>query len=205
MDWDKRHASTEAPTYGDVPSGAVTYALAYFKRGPIVDLGCGDGRNAIYLAQRSFDVVGIDSSRVAIEKLLRFAAEKKVEDKVRGVVSDFTDFNFGHYDNAISTLSIHCLPKARSQEFLKRLVDGTPVGGVNVIVGFLNFGPFYEAMPDLHGHHFFEQGELKEIYRGWEIVDYPEEEIITTRSKDKDGKNYKQPASQIIARKIARA
>ena len=79
--WDERHKSKEGPLYGQVPSDVISYSLAYLKHGNVLDLGCGDGRNAIYLAQRGFNVIGVDSSKVALEKFLRFASEKKVESR----------------------------------------------------------------------------------------------------------------------------
>ncbi|MBI2830315.1 MAG: class I SAM-dependent methyltransferase, partial [Chloroflexi bacterium] len=43
-----------------------------------IDLGCGTGANAIYLAQHGFDVTGIDFSEAAIEKARARAEEAGV-------------------------------------------------------------------------------------------------------------------------------
>lgn len=53
-----------------------------------IDLGCGTGANAIYLAQRGFDATGVDYAAAAIEKARRRAAAAGVA--VAFVVDDFT-------------------------------------------------------------------------------------------------------------------
>jgi cyclopropane fatty-acyl-phospholipid synthase-like methyltransferase len=53
-----------------------------------IDLGCGTGANAIYLAQRGFDVTGVDYAAAAIEKARRRAAASGAS--VSFVVDDFT-------------------------------------------------------------------------------------------------------------------
>lgn len=56
----------------------------------VLDLGCGTGANAVYLAQQGFDVVGLDFTPIALERAGRRAAEAGVEDRCRFVLGDFT-------------------------------------------------------------------------------------------------------------------
>ena len=58
--------------------------------GPAVDLGCGAGANAVFLAQAGFDVVGIDFSPVALGKARRAALIAGVSERVRLVRADLT-------------------------------------------------------------------------------------------------------------------
>src|SRR5512141_2521730 len=53
-----------------------------------IDLGCGTGENAIYLAQKGFDVTGVDYAKAAIEKARRRAKDSGVQ--VRFIVDDLT-------------------------------------------------------------------------------------------------------------------
>jgi len=57
--------------------------------GRAIDLGCGSGDNAIFLAQHGFDVTGVDFAHAAIDKAREKAATAGVE--VRFVVGDLTD------------------------------------------------------------------------------------------------------------------
>jgi len=58
--------------------------------GRAVDLGCGAGANAVFLAQAGFDVVGIDFSPVALGKARRASLAAGVSERVRLVRADLT-------------------------------------------------------------------------------------------------------------------
>ena len=58
--------------------------------GRAVDLGCGSGANAVYLAERGFHVTGVDFSRVALAKARRLAAARGMDRRVVLVRSDLT-------------------------------------------------------------------------------------------------------------------
>lgn len=54
-------------------------------RGPILDVGCGTGENALYLAGLGFDVTGVDSARAAIETARDKARVRQVRANFRAV------------------------------------------------------------------------------------------------------------------------
>jgi SAM-dependent methyltransferase len=58
--------------------------------GRAVDLGCGAGANAVFLAQAGFNVVGIDFSAVALRKARRASLAAGVSERVRLVRADLT-------------------------------------------------------------------------------------------------------------------
>lgn len=64
--WDERYASAEHP-WGSAPPGALMSRYAALRPGRAVDLACGDGRNARYLAASGWEVEAVDFSPVAIE------------------------------------------------------------------------------------------------------------------------------------------
>src|SRR5205807_1470438 len=77
------------------------------KGGRVLDVGCGTGENALYLAERGFSVVGVDLSARAIE-----AAKEKVSE--RRLKADFElanalslDFKNGYFDSAIDSGLFH--------------------------------------------------------------------------------------------------
>jgi len=61
--------------------------------GRALDVGMGDGRNAIFLAQRGWDVTGIDLSEVGVAKAKNRAVELGVN--LNALVQDIDDFDFG--------------------------------------------------------------------------------------------------------------
>lgn len=72
--WNETHraASEELPP----PSGILRELLPLLPMGRALDLACGTGRNAIFLAQHGWSVTALDGSSVALEKLRRAAAER---------------------------------------------------------------------------------------------------------------------------------
>lgn len=64
--WDERYASVEHP-WGSAPPCALMSRYAAMRPGRAIDLACGDGRNARYLAEAGWEVEAVDFSPVAIE------------------------------------------------------------------------------------------------------------------------------------------
>jgi SAM-dependent methyltransferase len=73
-DWDARYGAAEL-VWGVAPNRFVAAELAELPPGRALDVACGEGRNAIWLAERGWDVVGIDFSGVAIERARARSAE----------------------------------------------------------------------------------------------------------------------------------
>jgi SAM-dependent methyltransferase len=78
------------------PSGAVKWAVQELKRAhfPLrdtVDIGCGKGRNSLYLAEQGMHVTAMDFTPNAIAHLEQTAAERHLGDKIRAIVQDVTE------------------------------------------------------------------------------------------------------------------
>src|ERR1700744_631246 len=65
--WDQRYAGPEL-VWGAGPNCFVAAELAPLPPGRAIDLGTGEGRNAIWLAERGFTVTGVDFSRVGLAR-----------------------------------------------------------------------------------------------------------------------------------------
>lgn len=66
-DWDQRYAEAEA-LWTLLPNRFLVDEVSSLPPGRALDLACGEGRNAIWLATLGWDVTGVDFSSVAIEK-----------------------------------------------------------------------------------------------------------------------------------------
>lgn len=55
------------------PERSLIENISYFKKGTVLDIACGDGRNTIYLLNNGFKVTGVDFSCEALERLKMFA------------------------------------------------------------------------------------------------------------------------------------
>lgn len=102
--WDERYANDDY-LYGTEPNSflAVHWNILI---GPVLSLSEGEGRNAVFLASRGLDVLGVDISAVALEKAKKLAKSRGVEIKTN--VADLSTFKpeENHYGSVVS-ISAH--------------------------------------------------------------------------------------------------
>jgi len=125
-------------------------------------LAMGDGRNAVELAQRGYDVTGLDISEVGIEKAEAAAAAKGVE--IRAVRADMfkKDLGDGVWD---LVTNIYFNPAVKILDRIKRAVRP---GGFLIIEGF---GSDYDG-PGPPEWSRYPPNQLLEELKGWRILEY---------------------------------
>ena len=104
--------STMDHTFADYDETLVEHA-GEVQPGRALDLGCGSGGNAVWLAKRGWQVTAVDFSDVAIEKARMRAAGSGVE--VEFLVSDVTTYQPKEKYDLITSFYIHLWPKERAQ------------------------------------------------------------------------------------------
>ena len=82
--------------WGLNPSSAVKNILHLKSQGTVLDIGVGEGRNALFLAQNGFAVTGIDISEEGIKKFTQEAQKRGLH--VHGIVADITTAELEKYD-----------------------------------------------------------------------------------------------------------
>lgn len=90
--WDERYGR-EGMLWGAEPNAVVADIGAGLPAGSVLDLACGQGRNAVWLALQGHDVTGIDLSPVAIEQARRLAEDA-------GVAVDLSSGDITEWDPA---------------------------------------------------------------------------------------------------------
>lgn len=158
QDWNERYRTGEAPWDSGVPSRELERILAERAIAPCrtLELGCGTGTNAIYLAKRGFEVVGTDLSPLAIEKAKEKAAAAKVS--VRFLVADIArpvdlgpTFAFV-FDRGV----YHVLRKVNLEAFRATLVRHTEPGSLYLTLA----GNAYDEAPEDQGPPRVRAGEI---------------------------------------------
>jgi len=90
--WDRRYAG-DAYAYGTEPNDFLREHGARIPSGPVLSLGEGEGRNAIYLARLGHRVVAVDQSAVGLAKARRLAEARGVGDHFEAIVADLTAYD----------------------------------------------------------------------------------------------------------------
>ncbi|KAA0560125.1 methyltransferase domain-containing protein [Bacillus sp. CH30_1T] len=88
--WERQYDQIEDNLWGLRPIQTLVDYTALVKEGKVLDLGIGEGRNALYFANKGFEVVGIDISETAIKRSL--TAAKEIGVTIKAEVKDLTSF-----------------------------------------------------------------------------------------------------------------
>lgn len=117
------------------PSRLLEEAVAKARPGAALDLGSGEGRNLLYLAEKGWTATGIDISEVAAEQARAAAAARKLH--VNAVVSDLDEFDLGadRWDLLSSIYMQDWHLKSKTNTFARMRTALKP-GGLIIIEGF---------------------------------------------------------------------
>jgi tellurite methyltransferase len=162
----------------------------------LLDLGCGEGRNAVHFARHGFQVVGLDTSLPGLEKMKRYAEEVGIH--VETMQADIVTYVLADiYDVIFSSGTLHYLPPEIRAERFQNYKDHTSPDGINVLSVFVR-KPFIERAPDGETAAYpWKSGELMGYYWDWEIPCCIEE-IFDCMSS---GVSHKHAVNRIIARR----
>ena len=137
-----------------------------------LDMGCSNGRNAIYLGQKEFNVTAIDKNFGAIDMLKTISVEENMTN-VNAQVYDINNANLDKDYGFIScTVTLMFMDPTRVDEIIADMQKCTVAGGYNLIVCAMNT----EEHPCPAPFPFtLKSGQLRQAYKGWELIKYNED------------------------------
>ncbi len=166
------------------------------KESLVLDLGCGEGNDALLLARQGFCVEAVDTATILLENLKKLV-EKEHITTLTIHPTDIRTFPFlKTYGTIVCMNVLHFLKKEAITTLIKKMKEVTQPKGIHFISVFTTTG-------DLHSNtmHFFTSNELKEYYTDWNILYYTEI-IKPTRECDSAGNTKHHEVAFLVAQKL---
>ena len=188
--------------WGTEPSKYVKLVTSNAANGVALDLGAGEGKNAIFLAHLGYHVIAVECSSYAIRnfrnRLRACPAEESA--RIQIVETDARVFDSNQqFDVVIAYGLLHCLP---SMQDLVALVNKmkvlTTMSGINVLATFTKTLPVPQVQDYLEPT-LIEEGYLLAIYSDW-LIESHENDIIE-ESHPTSWSVHKHSIERLIARK----
>jgi len=145
---------------------------------PVLDVGCGQGRNTVFLARRGFSVDALDPSPVAVEQVGSLAEGKGLS--VRTIHGTFQDLNNGghRYGGILLFGLIPLLTRAEIADLASYVMRGLETGGMLFVTAFGTWDPDFPhragtwrregensfRSPDGRLRTYLESGELTALF-----------------------------------------
>jgi len=180
-----------------VPHSEVVEAVKLIPPGSVLDLGCGNGRNALYLNLKGFDVTAWDRNPASLARLNQIIANEGLT-AIRTAEKDLNGLRFnGAYQWVISTVVMMFLLPNTIPQLIADMQASTVQDGYNLIVAAMDS----EDYPCSVGFPFtFKSGELSEYYRRWHILKY-NEQVGQLHRTDEHGKRISLRFATLLAQK----
>jgi SAM-dependent methyltransferase len=153
-----------------------------------LDLGCGEGRYALFLASRGCSVTAVDRSRAGLSKLARAAAEKELP--VSAVSADIAEFEFPEaaYDIIVAATVLDHLEGGLRKRTIGSIKSALKPGGLLYANVFTEADPGCRQRQALRGEkdaggvsdtaaciaHYFGRQELRAVFSDLRVIDYYE-------------------------------
>jgi SAM-dependent methyltransferase len=132
--WDERYSGDDL-AYGESPNDfLVSMADRIPRAGHALDIGAGEGRNALFLASRGLNVLAVDQSKVGMRKAQQLAHERGLTLRTQAV--DLQDFDAEHNSfDVVSSIFVH-LPAQLRATVQKRVVTWLRPGGIFLLEAY---------------------------------------------------------------------
>ena len=186
-DWNERYRQGEHTS--DEPHSLVIRFASGLNPGRALDLACGAGRHAIWLAERGWRVTAVDYSAVAIDIVRERAQANNVS--IDCHVADLERHEFVLEPRAYDLIVV-C--NYLQRDLFASIREATRIGGLVIAVIAMvdngvdpNIGPMNPA-------YLVRPGELRAQFEGWDLI---------SDSEVNSGPEHRRPTAEIVARRLS--
>lgn len=151
------------------PEKSLVENIAYFKKGSVLDIACGDGRNALFLLERGFKVTGVDFSSKALERLCMFAERNKYSVNTKQIDLSIPNSlkDIGIFDNIL--INHYRLSKDQIKDIESHVTDD----GILFVCGF---GHKHKADAKIRREDLIQPTDFEAIKGFFELIKYIEDQ-----------------------------
>jgi SAM-dependent methyltransferase len=149
-EWDRRYAEQDQLWSGQ-PNGALVAEVAGLTPGRVLDVGCGEGADAVWLARQGWDVTALDVSGVALDRAAGHARDAGVT--VQWIHAGLAEADLSPHGFDLVTAQYHVLPRTPDAAAERALLGAVAPGGVLLLV-----------------HHA--GMDTREVHNGFDPADY---------------------------------
>jgi SAM-dependent methyltransferase len=184
--WEEAYRSVKS-LWGLEPDHTLVDYATLIPKGAVLDLGMGEGRNALFFAKMGYEVEGVDISQTAIERCIERAENANL--KVKAEVGDLreVDIPLGRYSLIIAAWVLNFFKKTEVEGIIKKIRNGLKKGGFVYIGVFSIDDPGYERARKLlevveentfysprRGSfiHYFTREEVLSLFAGFKVIYY---------------------------------
>ncbi|WP_349928371.1 SAM-dependent methyltransferase TehB [Acinetobacter sp. A1-4-2] len=184
-----------SPTHSEILA-----ATPYLQGGRALDVGCGQGRNTLYLSQHGFEVDAWDVNENSLQTLRQIIQAEQIDNiQVQQRDLNADQSITGRYDFICCTVVMMFLEAQTVKPLIAQMQQATNVNGFNLIVCAMDTDDL-PAQPDFP--FAFKQGELSALYEGWNIVKY-NENVGELHRVDAQGNRIKQHFATLLAQRVS--
>ena len=146
--WERRYGERERIWSGE-PNGALVATVTGLPPGRALDLGCGEGGDALWLAEVGWQVTAVDITPTAVARAQAAAAARGVPDgRIAWVVADLGSWGPPGTYELVSACFLHSPVEFPRTDVLRRAASTVTPGGHLLLVGHAGAPPWAEG----HGH-----------------------------------------------------
>lgn len=162
-------------------------------KSPIIDIGCGEGRDSIFFARNGYQVSAFDFSSEGVKKGIAWADELNLS--IDFFQADINEYRFEKpYDVLFASGALHYIPQDLRKEIISNYKQSTNPGGIHVFMVPIT-KPFLPRNPqDDPREQDWISGEILTYYHDWKI------DFFTEEIQDDGQTGYQWAFNRVIAR-----
>jgi len=182
--WEEAYRSVES-LWGLKPDHVLVEYASLVPKGAVLDLGVGEGRNALFFARMGFEVKGIDISRTAVDRCVERARDANL--RVKAEVGDLREVEVPRrrYSLVIAAWILNFFKKPEAEEIVGKMKNGLKKGGFVYVAMFSLDDPgyaraekalkaveentFYSPTRDSFVHYFTRE-EVLSLFGGFDVI-----------------------------------